>query len=122
VQRICFRTNSVVGSGNASHRTGTLAEPSLIILDEPVSALDVSIRAQIMNLLQDLQEQFDVSYLLIAHDLAAVLHLSTTVAVMYLGKLSNSPPVSSYEWNHPSLQQGLFSAACRRTRTNSEKK
>ena len=54
--------------------------PSLIILDEPVSALDVSIRAQIMNLLQDLQEQFGVSYLLIAHDLAAILHLSTTVA------------------------------------------
>jgi oligopeptide/dipeptide ABC transporter ATP-binding protein len=61
--------------------------PSLIVLDEPVSALDVSIRAQIMNLLQDLQQQLGLSYLLIAHDLAAVLHLSTTIVVMYLGKV-----------------------------------
>jgi oligopeptide/dipeptide ABC transporter ATP-binding protein len=62
-------------------------QPQLIVLDEPVSALDVSIRAQIMNLLQDLQQQFGVSYLLIAHDLAAVLHLSTIIIVMYLGKV-----------------------------------
>ena len=61
--------------------------PSLIVLDEPVSALDVSIRAQIMNLLQDLQQHLGLSYLLIAHDLAAVLHLSTTIVVMYLGKV-----------------------------------
>jgi oligopeptide/dipeptide ABC transporter ATP-binding protein len=61
--------------------------PSVIVLDEPVSALDVSIRAQIMNLLRDLQEQFQISYLLIAHDLATVRYLSDRVAVMYLGKL-----------------------------------
>jgi len=86
--------------------------PSLIILDEPVSALDVSIRAQIMNLLQDLQEQFDVSYLLIAHDLAAVLHLSTTVAVMYLGKIVELATSEQLrvEPLHP-YSKGLFSAA-----------
>ena len=66
--------------------------PSVIVLDEPVSALDVSIRAQIMNLLRDLQEQFQISYLLIAHDLATVRYLSDSVAVMYLGKLVEVAP------------------------------
>ena len=61
--------------------------PGLIILDEPVSALDVSIRAQIMNLLRRLQRQLGVSYLLIAHDLAVVKHMSNDIGVMYLGKL-----------------------------------
>ena len=62
-------------------------KPRLLILDEPVSALDVSIRAQIMNLLKDLQDKMGLAYLLIAHNLATVRYLSDQVAVMYLGKI-----------------------------------
>ena len=61
--------------------------PALIVLDEPVSALDVSIRAQIMNLLKDLQERYNLSYLLIAHNLSTVRHMCDRVGVMYLGKI-----------------------------------
>jgi oligopeptide/dipeptide ABC transporter ATP-binding protein len=64
-----------------------VSNPKLLILDEPVSALDVSIRAQIMNLLVDLQKQYDVSYLLIAHHLATTRYMANEVAVMYLGKI-----------------------------------
>jgi len=74
--------------------------PSLIILDEPVSALDVSIRAQIMNLFKDLQEQFGMAYLLIAHNLATVRYLSHRVAVMYLGSIVESAP-SEALFTHP---------------------
>jgi oligopeptide/dipeptide ABC transporter ATP-binding protein len=89
-----------------------VSNPKLIILDEPVSALDVSIRAQIMNLLADLQKQYDVSYLLIAHHLATTRYLAHEVAVMYLGKIVEKAKTKELfkEPLHP-YTKALFSAA-----------
>jgi oligopeptide/dipeptide ABC transporter ATP-binding protein len=77
--------------------------PQVIVLDEPVSALDVSIRAQIMNLLRNLQERYGVSYLLIAHNLATVRYMSHQVGVMYLGKIVEEAPTRQLFTNpmHP---------------------
>ena len=87
------------------------SRPKLIVLDEPISALDVSIRAQMMNLLKDIQATDNVAYLLIAHDLATVRHMADHTIVMYLGKIVEYAPTKSLfeDVRHP-YTKALFSA------------
>ena len=88
-----------------------ISSPALIILDEPVSALDVSIRAQIMNLFKDLQAEYEVSYLLVAHDLGTTRYMADDIAVMYLGQIVEYAPSEELFENprHP-YTQALLSA------------